>query len=325
MSTDFDSELEAFKSEIDLQGFAATLGYEKDKRESSRRSAIMRNGADKIIVKLDGDGHYLYFSVRDDRDNGTIIDFLQRRQHMNLGEVRKTLRPWLHGAAVQIPVFQQLERSSRDRGLVEAEYARSVDAPRHPYLEKERRLSPALLGSPRFAGRIRIDERGNAVFPHFDMQGLCGFEKKNAGYTGFAKGGEKGLWISQKKGDRRLVIAESAIDALSHAALFPDGFARYASIGGEMNPRQPALIKAAIGRMQSGSEIVAAFDADDQGLAFADTLGDLVETFLKETGRDDLSFKVHCPEVRGFDWNDVLQSPDPSFPTAPLPSVEGPA
>jgi hypothetical protein len=39
-----------------------------------RRGGTMRNGADKIIVKLNGDGHYLYFSVRDDRDNRTIID-----------------------------------------------------------------------------------------------------------------------------------------------------------------------------------------------------------------------------------------------------------
>jgi hypothetical protein len=66
MSTDFDQELEAFKSRIDLQRFAASLGSEKDKRESSKRSAIMRAGADKIIVKLNGDGHYLYFSVHDE-------------------------------------------------------------------------------------------------------------------------------------------------------------------------------------------------------------------------------------------------------------------
>jgi hypothetical protein len=112
---------------------------------------------------------------------------------MNLGEVRKTLRPWIGRHPVEVPYLPPLERSSRDRGLVETQYARAKNAARHPYLENERRLSPALLGSARFAGRIRIDEFGNAVFPHFDLQGLCGFEKKNVGYTGFAKGGEKGL------------------------------------------------------------------------------------------------------------------------------------
>jgi hypothetical protein len=95
MSTDFDSELEAFKSRIDLQRFAAWLGYEKDKRECSKRSTIMRSGADKIIIKLNGGGHYLYFSVRDGADNGTIIDFLQRRRRMNQYVTVCTSFPWL--------------------------------------------------------------------------------------------------------------------------------------------------------------------------------------------------------------------------------------
>ena len=75
-------------------------------------------------------------------------------------------------------------------------------APRHPYLEVERGLSPALLGLPRFAGRVRIDGMGNAVFPHFDQAGLCGYEIENRNFTGFLRGGEKGLWFS-KDGCRR--------------------------------------------------------------------------------------------------------------------------
>lgn len=68
---------------------------------------------------------------------------------------------------------------------------------------------------------MRIDSRGNAVFPHFDLDGLCGYEIKNRGFTGFARGGAKGLWLSNAQdGDNRLIFAESAIDALSHAALF---------------------------------------------------------------------------------------------------------
>ncbi len=33
---------------------------------------------DKIVVKRDADGHMVYFSVRDDSDNGSIIDFVQK-------------------------------------------------------------------------------------------------------------------------------------------------------------------------------------------------------------------------------------------------------
>jgi hypothetical protein len=180
MSTDFDPELEAFKSRIDLQRYAASLGYEKDKRESSRLSTIMRNGGDKIIIKLNGDGHYLFFSVRDDRDNGTIIDFLQRRRRMNLGEVRKTLRPWIGRPPVEVPVFPALKRSSKDRGLVEVEYVRARDASRHPYLENERHLPPALLGSSRFAGRIRIDKRGMPSFRISILRGCAALRRKTS-------------------------------------------------------------------------------------------------------------------------------------------------
>ena len=42
---------------------------------------------DKIIVKRSADGHYVYFSVRDDRDNGSIIDFVQKRMRLSLNSI----------------------------------------------------------------------------------------------------------------------------------------------------------------------------------------------------------------------------------------------
>jgi hypothetical protein len=172
----------------------------------------------------------------------------------------------------------------------------------HPYLENERALPGSLLASARFAGRVRIDDRGNAVFPHFDGDGLCGYELKNIGFTGFASGGSKALWLSHElPDDKRLVFAESAIDALSHAALFPDNHARYASIGGKPNPQQPELIRAAAARMPLESEIISAMDADKDG---AD-LTDVVRKAVALTGRLDLRFSVHEP-FGAKDWNDAL-------------------
>ena len=176
-------------------------------------------------------------------------------------------------------------KTSRDRLEVEKQFRRMQDAPRHPYLEVERGLSPALLGLPRFAGRVRIDGMGNAVFPHFDQAGLCGYEIENRNFTGFLRGGEKGLRFSRTDaGDNRLVLAESAIDALSYAQVFPHAGARYASIGGQMNPCQPELIKAAVVKMPEGSGIVAAMDADEGGLK----LVEVVHLAVLETGRSDL-------------------------------------
>ena len=262
-----DSELDVFKREIDLRQFAVSLGYEVDRRESWRGSTVLRSGGDKIVVKRNGNGHYVFFSVRDDRDHGTVIDFLQWREDLSLGAVRQILRPWI-GRPASPPQFPKLEPTSPDRMRVESEYRRMVNGLRHPYLEHERCLPASLLSSSRFAGRVRTDRRGNAVFPHFDVAGLCGYEIKNHGFTGFAAGGKKGLWFSHTAAsDRRLVLTESAIDALSYAALFPDAEdrTRYASLGGKPNPAQPGLVQSTIARLPEGAEIVAAFDADEAG------------------------------------------------------------
>ncbi len=305
-----DSELDAFKRRIDLRQFAVSLGYEIDRRESWRGSTVLRRGADKIVVKRNGNGHYVFFSVRDDADNGTLIDFLQRRQNLSLGAVRQILRPWIGrpAASPQVPV---LEPTSPNRMHVECAYRRMADAPRYPYLEHERGLPAAVLQSPRFVGRMRIDSRGNTVFPHFDAAGLCGYEIKNREFTGFAARGQKGLWFSHtRRGDRRLILAESAIDALSYAVLFPDAQdqTRYASLGGKPSLRQTGLVKATIARLPERAEIVAAFDADPAGRTLAGRIRDAVAGLAGTTGSSGLVFKIHLPTKEGEDWNSILQN-----------------
>jgi len=304
-----ENELEVFKRKIDLRQFAISLGYAMDRRESWRGSTVLRRGDDKIVVKRNGNGHYVFFSVRDDRDNGTVIDFLQRRQNLSLGAVRQVLRPWIGRPAIPLR-FPELEPTSPDRMRVESEFRRMDNTQRYCYLAQERCLPAAVLSSPRFAGRLRIDCRGNSVFPHFDAAGLCGYEIKNHGFTGFAAGGEKGLWFSSTRpDDRRLVLAESAIDALSHAALFPDceDRTRYASLGGKPNSKQPGLIQATIARLPRGSEIVAAFDADEAGRMLVEVVRAAVANVVSRTERVDLIFQIHLPSREGDDWNQVLQ------------------
>ena len=309
-----DAELETFKTSIDLRGYAASQGYQLDRKESWRGTSVMRHPGthDKVIVKRGMDGHYVYFSVRDDRDNGSIIDFVQFRQGLSLGAVRKELRPWIGQSPLAVPTLPALHKTEKDRMKVEAAWARMKDAvDGHPYLERERALPSALLALERFAGRIRIDGKGNAIFPHFDAQGLSGYELKNVGFTGFASGGSKSLWLSHEfPDDSRLVFGESAIDSLSFAVLFPDNRTRYASIGGKPNPQQPELIRAAAARMPADSEIVSAMDADDDGAK----LSEVVRKAVSLTGRLDLRFTVQEPF--GFkDWNDQLRArPQPLLP-----------
>src|SRR3984957_7537386 len=101
-----DDELHRFKSDIHFVQYAfERYGYQRDRRESSVASHVLRHPAtdDKIVVRKDRDGHWTYFSVRDDRDHGTIVDFEQRRgRHASLGSVRQELRQWV-GTARPLP------------------------------------------------------------------------------------------------------------------------------------------------------------------------------------------------------------------------------
>jgi hypothetical protein len=320
----YDQELDDFKARVDLRVYAAAQGYQLDSRESWGGSAVMRHpNGDKVIIKrAASDSHYIYFSVRRDDDNGSIIDFVQNRQNISIGAVRKELRPWLGAPPVPVPSFSTLRESTKDRIAVELAYATTTEAHRHPYLETERALPPALLASDRIAGRVRADRRGNAIFPHFDAEGLCGFEIKNKGFTGFSPGGTKGLWLShQQPDDDRLVLCESAIDALSYAALDAADRTRYASIGGSPSAFQQELIRATVARMRAGSEIVSAMDADAQGAKLAGIVRQAVEL----SGRDDLYFSIEEP-CEFKDWNDQLraslQKSKPPLPFRPEePSV----
>jgi hypothetical protein len=301
-----DPELEQFKTVIDLRIYAAQQGYELDKKDSWAGSAVMRHANhDKIVIKGDADGHWVYFSVRspDASDAGTIIDFVKQRLGLSLGAVRKELRAFLGLPESALPTYLPLPKVAKDRIRVERAFARTRIAHEHPYLENERAIPSELLRSSRFAGRIRIDGRGNAIFPHFDADGLSGFEIKNLGFTGFSTGGSKGLWTSHYEDrDNRIVFAESAIDALSHAVLRPDEQTRYASISGKPNPKQHELIRSHVAKMSPASAVIAAFDADAGG----QELVEILRAALALTGRSDLRFEIQTPEGRLKDFNDVL-------------------
>lgn len=271
-----DSEFEAFKTRISLAAFTESLGYQRDRKESTRNSWVMRCESDKIIVATDQDGHGIYFSVRDDQDNGTIIDFIQRRTRLSFGEIRKELRKWTGDSSPYRPKDKEAtkpERSSKDRQAVIASYAKTRSAPSHPYLLAQRRLLTQTLADTRFVQVIRSDSKNNAIFPHFDRQGLCGYEIKNNGFTGFARGGSKGLWYSANLASaQQVIVVESAIDALSHAQTF-GGDAAYASIGGSLSDLQRDLLQGLVNKANArGAVVLAGTDADEQGDSYAKEL-----------------------------------------------------
>jgi hypothetical protein len=296
-------ELERFKTEISLAEVAEAHGYELDRHESSRSSLVMRHAnGDKIVVATDAaDGHGVYFSVRDAADNGSVIDFVQRRRSLNLGQVRKALREWLSAPSsfptAPNPCFRspKPEPIPRDRAALAAQWHRMA-AYTGGYLE-ERGITPATLAI--FADRIRTDRRGNTVFRHDDFSGLSGWEVKNRGFTGFAAGGHKALFAARagavpRTDPPRLIVTESALDALSFHQVDPAP-ALLLSFAGSLSSDQRELLRRVLARY-SAVEVLAATDADAQGDQFAA----LIRSLRPDARR--------IRPAKGKDWNDVIRS-----------------
>ncbi|MBF0098580.1 MAG: DUF3991 and TOPRIM domain-containing protein [Magnetococcales bacterium] len=292
-------ELERFKTEIHLAEVAASYGYALDQRESSRSSLVMRrtSDGDKIVVATAPDGHGVYFSVRDATDNGSVIDFVMRRDGVTLGGARQTLRPWLATSSFSAAQRFSIPKPApipRDQTNIIAQWHRLMPY-RGGYLEGRGILSKTLAA---FADHVRIDARGNVAFRHNDRSGVTGWELKNKGFTGFAAGGRKSLFACRigtvpPETHPRLVISESAIDVMSfYQCDSTPGL--FLSFAGALSPDQRTLLADVLARYPD-AEIIAATDTDPDGEDFAA----LIQSLRPDARR------ARSPE--GKDWNDVLR------------------
>jgi hypothetical protein len=305
----YDAELDRFKSDVHLLRYAVErYGYQRNRQKSTRSSHVLAHptSGDKVVVRLNPDGHWTYFSVRDDRDNGTVIDFVLRRMpHGSLGEVRKELRAFLGSPAPERDEWKAVSHPARapNPRVSELAFTAARLAETSPYLES-RGLRQDTLCSPRFAGTWRIGTRNNVLFPHRDDAGsFTGFEMKNRGFTGFSTGGTKSAWQSHAlPTDGAIVIAESAIDALSYGQLHqPEALTyRYLSTAGAPSTHQFKVLERFFSRLPEGCLVIAAVDRDSAG----DWLAKQYEWLAGLHAH--LGFRRHSPE-RDKDWNDVLR------------------
>jgi hypothetical protein len=301
-----DDELERFKA-LNLGELAVSYGYSFDRRESSRSSLVMRHAdGDKIIIATGEDGHAVFFSVHA-AVSGSVIDFVMHRHGCNLGHARKTLRAYAPSSfpTAHVSHIHKPRPIPHDRAALAVQWHRF--APCRPAYLESRGLTPATIAA--FADRLRTDGRGNTAFRHDDRDGLTGWEIKNRDFTGFAAGGRKSLFgcragMTRADDPSRLIVAESAIDAMSYYQHDPKP-ALALSFGGELSPEQAGLLRDILTKYPA-AEIVTATDNDDQGDRYA---------ALIEATRPDAT-RARSPT--GKDWNDAIKPP-PQYPFQPSP------
>jgi len=300
-----DTELEKFKREINLAELAGSYGYELDRKESSRASFVMRHqDGDKIVIAADTDGHSIFFSVQDDRQHGSVIDFVRWKNGANLGQARQILRRWIANPTSFFPTAQKYqplrpEPATHNCAVTYAQWLRMRPYNRaygQGYLEK-RGLTADTISL--FSERIRIDFHGNITFRHDNLRSVTGWEVKNIGFTGFSRGGRKALFGCKVGSPQRdtsplLVITESAVDVMSYYQLNPrPGF--YFSFAGSLSAEQHNLLKYALNRYPV-ARVIAATDQDEQGEKFADMICSI---------RPDT---IRAVPPTGKDWNDTLRT-----------------
>ena len=281
-------ELNAFKTDISLIEYAESDGYTRSRVKGKQQYAEMKNGSDTVVIRRCNDGHWEYFNRHDESDHGTIIDFVQKRTGLNIGYVRKHLRQFV-GSEHSFPTAPSSIRFNRNS--VKRTLRHDVQIVHsHPYLTERGIPEHIQARYPRSIGASRCRWR-NAVFPHCDNIGWCGAELKNKGFTGFIKDSKRGLWRARPAGQANAVaVAESAIDALSYAALYPSLQLILISLSGTVSTDQLEMI-ALLPRLP----IHVCTDADDVGERCA---RDIVGAFSRA--------ERHRPTL-GKDWNDVLQ------------------
>jgi len=294
-----DAEMEKFKREINLAEFARTRGYRKEKG-SSKNSLILKGlDGDRVVVATNSlDNHGVYFNVHDQKDSGSVIDFVRRRTGMNLPQIRKELRSWL--GIWRKEEYARPFPSTSDQQKIMRDVAGMSREP-NAFLMKDRKISAKILADPRFVNQVLTDSSGHAIFPHYH-NGLTGYEVMNLDSTGFSPGGGRGLWYSHGLGgkSKRITICESGIDCLSHAQMHQNHVSEYLSIAGALSDSQKSDL-GVIARMASKHEIeiIVAVDNDPSGENLAEELKGIFQKEAIETIRE-------IPE-HGKDWNENLQ------------------
>jgi hypothetical protein len=170
------------------------------------------------------------------------------------------------------------------------------------YLAHQRALSLSLLQSLIASQRLYADHRGNAVFLLWGEQNQAvGAELRGTGaacWRGMASGSRKdlGYFALRPPDATRIILCESAIDAISCAQLHPTCWS-ISTAGARPNPRWLPLL------LQQGYPVYCGFDAD----AIGDAMAQQMMSLYPNIGR--LRPTQH-------DWNDVLKS-RPTIPPPP--------
>ena len=188
------------------------------------------------------------------------------------------------------------------------------------YLTEVRGLPLALVQEVVDRGRLFADRRRNAVFLCTNGSEVTGAEVRGTGsaaFKGMARGAHRGVGAFMLRCEApaaAIVVVESAIDALSYRALYPEEHAYIVSAAGVLT--EWPLIED-LANWLNRPEIVVAYDNDAPGNRAAEALMASLQAQYFEVRR-------RAPILK--DWNDQIRYENALVEAGPgWPTPEGPA
>ncbi|MDO7848589.1 toprim domain-containing protein [Hymenobacter sp. M29] len=255
-------------------------------------------GDDTLVVFKGRGGDWMYFNAQDDRDKGSVIDWMKNRVSSDriagLGplpgrnlwqSVNDHFRAYLNLPEEQRPRLDLppiVETAPGEKfHSIYTQHCRPLE--NTAYLEG-RGITKSTIANPQFAGRIlnqlyTVQKEGmlaktyvNTAFPAYHEGRVVGLELKGEGFKGQAPESQftRSLWLSKPPEGQPaavLVVSESALDTLSYAQLHPGESALYASTAGTLTQNKIFELKRLLSE-EGIPAIRAAFDNDTQGHHF---------------------------------------------------------
>lgn len=287
------------KEQVELPELLSHFGYNLRKGEHLGKGKWhVFEGDDTLVVFKGRGGDWMYFNAQDDRDKGSVIDWMKNRvssdriagigplpgrnlwqsvndhfwAYLNLPE---ELRPRL-----DLPPIVETAPGEKFHSIY-TQHCRPLE--NTAYLEG-RGITKSTIDNPQFTGRIlnqlhTVQKEGlppktyvNTAFPAYHEGRVVGLELKGEGFKGQAPESQftRSLWLSKLPEGRQaavLVVSESAIDTLSYAQLHPGESALYASTAGTLTQNKIFELRRLLSEEHIPA-IRAAFDNDTQGHHF---------------------------------------------------------
>lgn len=304
-------ELERVKKEVNIINYALSRGYQVNKKKSCRRYMVLDQGkgTPKLLMPTspNNKGYWFYKSLNDDKDKGTIVDFMLQRGH-SYKEIAQLSNPTLSTPVIDLQrdLPEQIQDPALQQELAQAKFARFSSGWGITYLEK-RGIEPVTHQGIK---GIKVNSQG-AIFGLYDkinIQGegrLCStieyqLQPDGSSKKRFQKALPRGLSIlPPSKAVKEIVVTESPVESLSHKQLHGTAHTLYLATCGSIGRKIAHILEEVFQQAkQQGIGVTLGFNNDEEGKRMATQAAEIAS-------RKGLTCQTDWPS-KGKDWNEVL-------------------